>query len=89
MVEKKVHHRDCRNYAPVDVMKGICHRSKELIMGDQEGCKEWEMLPKCKCCRHFDPGEKPFIGACRADDRGFIAYPDMVAIQCCWFQKNP
>ena len=35
-MSKQLHkHCDCRNYAPVDVVKGICHRTKDLILGDE------------------------------------------------------
>jgi hypothetical protein len=30
---------DCRNYAPVDVVKGVCHASKLIVLADGETCE--------------------------------------------------
>jgi len=30
----KLNHRDCHNYAPNDVVKGMCHVNKTIVLGD-------------------------------------------------------
>ena len=46
-------HMDCRNFAAVDVAKGICHRTKELVLADAEHCEHFVATQKCKFCDHF------------------------------------
>jgi len=90
MSTQGIRHLDCRNYAPVDVVRGICHRTKDPVMADEVTCGEWEMLPKCKFCDHFAAGADPNLGACRAEaGREFMAYPEMAAVQCRWFASAP
>ncbi len=79
-------HRYCRNYAPVDVAKGICHKSKELITADGEPCQHFEKMPKCMHCLNYRAEEKkPRQGICEASPHAFIAYEDMVAVTCLSF----
>ncbi len=84
-------HRDCRNFAPVDVAKGICHRTKEMIPADGEPCREFDRIPKCRWCRNFqaDP-DTVEMGTCAAcvGTPGFMAYPDMVAVTCEMYQNG-
>ena len=41
-----LHHRDCRNFAPVDVAKGICHRTKNMVPADGDRCEECVATPR-------------------------------------------
>jgi 4-hydroxyphenylacetate decarboxylase small subunit len=81
----RLSHRDCRNYAPIDVTRGLCHRTKDLVPGDAEGCDAFLLMPKCNNCKLFSatPGAVE-LGTCGASDREpkFFAYPDMVAVTC-------
>jgi 4-hydroxyphenylacetate decarboxylase small subunit len=79
-------HLDCRNYAPVDVLKGVCHRTKDLILGDGPACEHFERMPKCKCCARFEAGPEPHLGICLATPARPLAYPDLVAVTCEWFE---
>jgi len=83
-------HRDCRNYAPVDVVKGICHRTKEMVNADESSCEDFDPIPKCKLCQHFalDNGNDSGTGTCKVSDDGFMAYGDMVALTCKQFEEN-
>ena len=87
----KFNHRDCRNFAPVDVSKGICHRTKDIVLADTEQCSEFERLPKCNNCKQFAcvQGELE-MGTClaSAQEPKFFAYPDMVAVTCAQYQSN-
>jgi 4-hydroxyphenylacetate decarboxylase small subunit len=79
-------HCDCRNYAPVDVVKGICHRTKQLILGDEDQCEQYAQLDKCKYCEHFAAAEEEFMGSCSADAAKPWTYPDLIAITCASFK---
>ena len=75
-------HCDCRNYAPVDVVKGICHRTKNLVLGDDNQCEHYVQLSKCKFCANFTSSEEEFMGTCNADPAGPWTYPDLIAVTC-------
>lgn len=76
-------HRYCRNYAPVDVAKGLCHKSRELITADGESCPNFERMPRCLFCLNYRADEsKPRLGICQVSTRAFPAYEDMVAVTC-------
>lgn len=75
-------HCDCRNYAPVDVIKGICHRTKDLILGDEEQCPEFVQLSKCKFCGNFTSSKEEYMGICNAEPAKPWTYPDLIAVTC-------
>ena len=85
MSQTKHPHRDCRNFAPVDVAKGICHLSKKVIPADGDQCQNFDQIPKCRWCQNFkaDP-DTVEIGTCEAsmNTPKFMAYPDMVSVTC-------
>ena len=74
-------HMDCRNFAPVDVAKGICHRTKELVPADGEHCEHCVRIAKCKFCSHFVATEE-YLGNCTAVASKPMTYPDLVAVTC-------
>ena len=80
-----LNHRDCRNYAPMDVTKGICHRTKETVQADLEACAELQLLPKCRNCKAFTstPGQAE-LGICErsTQEPKFFTYPDLAAVTC-------
>jgi 4-hydroxyphenylacetate decarboxylase small subunit len=82
----KMKHLDCRNYAPVDVVKGICHETKETIPGDEETCAKFEKMPKCKFCARFTPGAIEYTGVCEAASSKPMTYPDLIGITCEFFE---
>jgi 4-hydroxyphenylacetate decarboxylase small subunit len=87
----KLNHRDCHNYAPIDVVKGMCHVNKTIKVGDEEQCSDFSLMPKCKHCTKFAAdSEIVEMGVCEAStsDPKFFAFPDMVAVTCEWFQQN-
>lgn len=86
-----MHHRDCRNFAAVDVAKGICHRTKNMVPADGDQCEECVATPKCKGCRNFTADAKRVeLGVCEASTATpkFFAYPDMVALTCEMFREQ-
>ena len=78
-------HLDCRNYAPIDVVKGICHLTKETVLADDVGCTSFERQPRCRECRLYSPGEEEYIGTCGATPDLPMTYPDLAAVMCEWF----
>lgn len=83
-------HLDCLNYAPIDVSKGFCHRTKELIYGDDLCCARLERVPKCKNCSLFRPdADRGLTGQCAASASGFVAYGEMVARTCSDYRACP
>ena len=87
----KLNCRDCRNFAPVDVTKGICHCTKELVKADDEQCKDFNLLPKCNNCKNFERTPDTIeMGICKitTHDPKFFAYPDMVAVTCDHYTAN-
>jgi 4-hydroxyphenylacetate decarboxylase small subunit len=86
-MEKQLHkHCDCRNFAPVDVVKGICHRTKDLIMGDDQQCGHFTPVNKCKLCGHYSASDEEFMGICNAEAAKPWTYPDMITTTCEMFK---
>ncbi len=88
MARQPALHLDCRNFAPVDVAKGICHRTKDLVMADTEACEHFARTAKCKFCRAFEPHDA-FLGTCTAVPTRPMAYPDLAAVTCPHFVATP
>lgn len=82
MKKQQFTHTDCYNFAPVDVAKGICHRTKDLILGDDLQCEHFERKPKCKFCTQFTPGKEEFLGNCEALKDRPVTYPDLITTTC-------
>jgi 4-hydroxyphenylacetate decarboxylase small subunit len=74
-------HMDCRNFAPVDVAKGICHHTKELVLADVEHCEHFVATQKCKLCDHFVAGAQ-YLGTCNAVPQKPMTYPDLITVTC-------
>ena len=85
MTNQSCSHKTCRNYAPVDVVKGLCHLSKNLVDAASPSCDQCEALPLCKLCKHYTATSKEFVGSCSAQKTPFFTYPDLVATTCEWF----
>ena len=80
-MEDNLKHMDCRNYAPVDVAKGICHRTKELVLADAEHCEHFMATQKCKFCQHFVVSDQS-LGICDAVHTRPMTYPDLISVTC-------
>ena len=84
-MEQTYKNLDCRNYAPVDVVKGICRVRKQVVLADGEACGMFEKLPKCRHCIKYTPGEEEYLGTCAASPTRPMTYPDLIGITCEWF----
>ncbi len=75
-------HNDCRNFVTVDVSKGICRRTGEMIVLDSDTCEHFSELPKCKNCAAFARNGADEMGTCQADKRQPWTYPELIAVTC-------
>lgn len=80
---EKLAYKDTRNYAPIDVTKGVDLVTRQIVMADAAAPDDAQIMPKCKFCKHFKETDA-FMGTCGAakNEHGFFAYPDMVAVTC-------
>jgi 4-hydroxyphenylacetate decarboxylase small subunit len=76
-----IRHMDCRNFAAVDVAKGICHRTKDLVPADAFHCEHFVPLQKCRFCIHFAAGDQ-YVGICTAVSTKPMTYPDLITVTC-------
>ncbi len=74
-------HMDCRNYASLDVAKGVCHRTKELVLADGDHCDFFVATEKCKFCGHF-AATTEYLGTCDAVAGKPTTYPDLITVTC-------
>jgi len=74
-------HMDCRNFAPLDVAKGICHRTKELVLADGDHCEHCVPIRKCRLCAHFGSTDQ-YLGICNAVPGKPMTYPDLITVTC-------
>ena len=86
MSTKTQRHCDCRNYAHVDVVKGICHRTKDLVAGDDSHCPHFVQLAKCSNCSQYTPSKEEYMGVCNAESTKPWTYPDLIAVTCKMYQ---
>ncbi len=84
----EMRHSDCRRYIPVDVAKGICRRTGELVNLDVPPCQELITLSKCKFCINYLSGEREELGTCTAEADHPWTYPELVTTTCSWFQSR-
>ncbi|UCF09926.1 MAG: 4-hydroxyphenylacetate decarboxylase small subunit [Candidatus Bipolaricaulota bacterium] len=77
---------DCRNFAPIDVVKGICHLSKERVQADDASCPSFDRLPRCGECERYSPSDQQDVGVCRATPDHPMTYPGLAAVTCEWFR---
>ena len=82
MSTKTQRHCDCRNYAHVDVVKGICHRTKDPILGDEAQCDHFVQLAKCRNCSNYSASAEEYLGTCNAEAGKPWTYPDLIAVTC-------
>lgn len=81
-------HNDCRNFVTVDVTKGICRRTGDLIMIDTPACPHFNELPKCKNCAAYACGQDENLGTCNAEKTAHWTYPELVAVTCDWYSHK-
>ena len=86
MEEPKTRHYDCRNFAAVDVVKGICHRTKLMMLADDASCESRDPLPRCGFCEKYAPADRVGIGVCRLAETVKMTYPELSGALCDGFK---
>jgi hypothetical protein len=82
-MENRIIHRGCRNFAPVDAVKGICHITKKKVKAEGKKCKYYTQMPKCINCKNYSPdSNNKNIGICEISKNKFMAYGSMTAVTC-------
>lgn len=83
-MSKNAKHNDCRNFVPVDVAKGLCRVSKQMIFIDDTAvCPKFEQLSKCENCGNFVNPDSDNMGTCVGlSDKEFWASGNMLAGNC-------
>ena len=73
----------CRDFAPLDVTKGVCHRTKDLVQADAQACSRFLLMPRCGNCAQYVAGPAE-LGTCAASvaEPAFFAYPELAAVTC-------
>ena len=79
-------HMHCRNYAPIDVVKGVCHVTKDVVQADDHACPSFDRLPRCSECGRYVAGRDEYAGVCTAAPDRPMTYPDLVAVTCETFE---
>ena len=85
-MKRDLRHMDCRNFVGIDASKGICHRTKDIILADAESCEHFTTLLKCKLCDHFATTSE-YLGTCHASPSKPMTYPDLTAVTCEMFRE--
>ncbi|MDT3700156.1 MAG: 4-hydroxyphenylacetate decarboxylase small subunit [Thermincola sp.] len=83
MENAQLAHKDCRNFAPVDVVKGLCHLHKQMVLIDSPVCEKYKILPKCESCSNFKPDcTEAKLGICLAEATEPWTYAELIAVTC-------
>lgn len=83
---KKLQYKDTRNYASIDVIKGIDLLTGKKVLADDLAPEGYEAMPKCKFCKNYKVKDN-YLGTCGCSTNGFMAYGEMKATTCQSFTK--
>lgn len=75
-------HNDCENFAPVDVTKGICRLTNELVLIDSPVCVKFAAIPRCRGCSFFRHPDKEGIGTCTGLQKEYWTAANYSAALC-------
>ncbi len=82
MANENMKHSDCNNFCPIDVAKGICRLSNEMIFIDTEVCRNFDEASKCRNCSNFKNSNKDNIGICVGFKNEAWTFADLSAVTC-------
>lgn len=86
MIKSVPNHSDCKNFALLDVAKGLCRWSDAIVLIDAPLCPEFETLPKCAHCKLYaDDGEG--LGKCAGYAKPYWIDGNFNASLCRYFEK--
>ena len=75
-------HSDCVNFCPIDVAKGICRVSNQMIFVDTEVCGDFTEASKCRNCGNFRNQNKDNIGTCVGLKKESWTFAELSAVTC-------
>lgn len=87
-MSQDLRHDDCRNCIPIDVAKGICNFTQEIVLIDHQVCSKFAELVKCKICSHFKKPDDKMIGICTGFNDSYWTYGDLKAVTCAKFSRK-
>lgn len=64
-------HADCDNFVSLDVAKGICRLSDQIILIDSEVCSNFDQIPKCRNCKFFSNDDTEELGICSGREKQY------------------
>ena len=88
MANENMKHSDCANFSPIDVAKGICRLSNEMVLIDTPVCKSFKEVSKCKNCSSFKDPNKDNIGTCVGLKKQSWTYGELNAVTCEGYKIN-
>lgn len=81
-------HNDCSNFSSIDVAKGICRVTGNIVEIDSKTCSSYSKLAKCKFCANFANPDKDNIGTCIGLDKDDWVYGELNARTCNAYKEN-
>ncbi|MCT4606168.1 MAG: 4-hydroxyphenylacetate decarboxylase small subunit [Marinisporobacter sp.] len=81
-------HNDCSNFAPIDIAKGICRLTNNIIFTDTATCPKFTALKKCKNCSHFTNSNEDNVGTCLGLEKESWTYGELCAVTCEGYQEK-
>ncbi|MEG1255204.1 4-hydroxyphenylacetate decarboxylase small subunit [Clostridium sp.] len=81
-------HNDCVNFSQIDVAKGICRLSNEMIFIDTPVCENFNEVSKCNNCANFKNPDKDNVGTCVGLKKQSWTYGELNAVTCEGYKLN-
>lgn len=88
MVEAVKRHNDCENFAAVDVTKGVCRLTNDLLLTDTQVCTKFAPIPKCGGCAFFHHPDQEGIGLCTGLSKEYWTAKNYNAGLCEGYEEN-
>jgi 4-hydroxyphenylacetate decarboxylase small subunit len=88
MANENMKHSDCSNFSPIDVAKGICRLTNEMIFIDTSVCENFNEVSKCKNCSNFINPNKDNMGTCVGLEKQSWTYGELNAVTCEGYKVN-
>lgn len=88
MVNENMKHNDCVNFSSIDVAKGICRLSNQMVFIDVPVCEEFNEVSKCKNCSNFKNPNKDNMGTCVGLKKHSWTYGELNTVTCEGYEVN-
>ena len=78
-------HNDCKYFLNLDVQKGMCARTKQIVFLDGEGseaCPAFEKAKLCKFCKNYTNPDEYGIATCTGFEVEDWCYGECGAAAC-------